>query len=350
MKAVGKKLPRKSSSKTPSIAAINSIIMSMNILVTGGAGYIGSFMTKALLDRNYQVAVIDNLVRGHKNCVDKRANFLEGDLLDATFLKHVFENHFDAVIHFAGYIAVNESMKDPGLYFRNNITGSLNLLEAMRKNNVKNIIFSSTGTVYGMPQKIPIPETHPINPDNPYAESKVVVEKILRWYEEIYGVSFAILRYFNACGAALNGTLGESHDPETHIIPNAIKAAISGHPFNLYGTDYNTRDGTCIRDYIHVLDLVEAHVLALEKIQKDPGGYIYNVGTGTGTTNREIIDKVKEISGKDFQVVIEGRREGDTEEIVADTKKINEELGFEPKHSDLNTIINSAWKFHTKNR
>lgn len=324
--------------------------MSMNILVTGGAGYIGSFMTKALLDRGYQVAVIDSLVRGHKDSVDARATLIEGDILDETFLDSVFENHFDAVIHFAGYIAVGESMKDPGLYFRNNIMGSLNVLEAMRKNNVKNIIFSSTGAVYGMPQEIPIPETHSINPDNPYAESKAVVEKILRWYEEIYGISFAVLRYFNACGAALDGSLGESHDPETHIIPNAIKAANSGQPFILYGDDYNTTDGTCIRDYIHVLDLVEAHVLALEKIQKDPGGYVYNVGTGTGSTNKQIVDKVKEVSGKDFQVVTEGRREGDTEEIVADTKKIKEDLGFEPKYSDLNTIIDSAWKFHTKDK
>ena len=322
----------------------------MDILVTGGAGYIGSFMTRALLEKGHNVTVIDSLVRGHRESVDERATFLEGDLKDEAFIKTVFEKHFDAVIHFAAYIAVNESMKDPGEYFKNNILSSITLLDEMSKRGVKNIIFSSTGAAYGKPQEIPIPESHPINPENPYAESKAIIERILKWYLEIYGISYAVLRYFNACGASLDGSLGESHDPETHIIPNAIKAAKLGQAFTLFGDDYSSVDGTCIRDYIHVLDLVEAHILALEKIEHDPGGYTYNVGTGTGTTNLQIIEKVKEISGKDFPVIIKSRREGDTEEIVADTAKINNELGFKPKYSDLDTIIKSAWKFHTQDK
>lgn len=318
----------------------------MRILVTGGAGYIGAFMTKRLLDLGHEVIVADSLERGSRANIDPRAKFKEGDLLNQNFLDDIFSDPIDGVIHFAGYIAVGESMEDPGKYLKNNILASIMLLDTMKKNDVKRIIFSSTGTVYGKPDSTPIPETHKINPDNPYAESKAIVEKILRWYEQIFDISYAVLRYFNACGASLDGTMGEDHNPETHIIPNAIKAALTDTDFNLYGDDYDTPDGTCIRDYIHVLDLVEAHVLALNKISETPGAYIYNVGTGVGTSNKQIVEKIKEISGKDLRVNVKPRREGDTEEIVADTKKIRDELEFEPKHSDLNTIIESAWKYH----
>jgi len=323
----------------------------MKILVTGGAGYIGSFMVKRLLDDGHSVVVVDSLARGHREKIDKRADFFQGDLLDKGFIKKLFKsNKFDTVMHFASCIAVGESMKDPGLYFQNNVLSSLYLLDSMHEHDVKYFIFSSTGTVYGTPKELPIPETHDTNPENPYAESKLMVERILHWYFQIHGIGSAVLRYFNAAGASLDGTLGESHDPETHLIPNAIKAALEKTEFHLFGDDYKTRDGSAIRDYIHVLDLIEAHILTLQKLQEKNGEYIFNVGTGRGHTNKEVVQKVKEISGVDFPVIIKDRREGDVAETVADTQKIQKELNFTPKHSDLNTIINSAWKYHSRQK
>lgn len=246
----------------------------MKILVTGGAGYIGSFMTKRLLEDKHDLTVADSLIRGHKNAIDKKAKFIQGDLSDKKFLEKLFSTKFDAVIHFAGFISMGESMENPFIYFRNNTFVALKILEEMRKNQIKNFIFSSTAGVYGNPIKVPIPEDHPKNPTNPYGESKLMTEKILNWYQEIYGINFASLRYFNAAGGAMDGSIGENHDPETHIIPKAIISAINGKSFNLFGSDYETRDGTCIRDYIHVIDLVEAHVLALNKLQKKKAGFI----------------------------------------------------------------------------
>lgn len=319
----------------------------MKILVTGGAGYIGSFMVKSLLESGDDVVAVDSLERGHKEKLDHRVRFEQGNLLDNGFVHSLFEKYqFDAVMHFAAYIAVGESMKNPGMYFRNNVFSTLQLLDKMKEKKVKYFIFSSTGTVYGTPQKLPIPEDHPMCPENPYAESKLVVEKILHWYYHIHGIGYAILRYFNAAGGSLDAGLGENHEPETHLIPNAIYAAITNSEFSLFGNDYKTRDGSAIRDYIHVLDLVNAHILTLKKLQVQSGEYIYNVGTGNGSTNKEIIGVVKKISGVDFPVIIKNRREGDVVETVADTSKIKRELGFVPKYSHLETIIRTAWEWH----
>lgn len=322
----------------------------MKILVTGGAGYIGSFMTKRLLYDKHEATVADSLIRGHKNAIDKKAKFIQGDLSDNKFLGKLFSTKFDAVIHFAGFISMGESMENPFLYFRNNSFVALQILEQMRKNQTKNFIFSSTAGVYGNPVKIPIPEDHPKSPTNPYGESKLMTEKILKWYQQIYGINFVSLRYFNAAGGALDGTMGENHNPETHIIPNAIKAAMSKSKFNLFGNDYKTTDGTCVRDYIHVIDLVEAHVLALNKLQKEKGGFYYNVGTGIGYSNKQVVRMVKKVSGVDFKVEIKNRRPGDADVLVADVGKIKKELGFKPKYSDLETIVKSAWGWHERKR
>lgn len=321
----------------------------MKILVTGGAGYIGSFMAKRLLDDGHSVVVADSLERGHKSSLDPRAIFLKGNLLEKSFVEKLFLQHsYDCVMHFAAYIAVGESMRHPGLYFKDNVFTTVALLDAMKEHRVNKFIFSSTGTVYGTPSINPIPESHAKNPENPYAESKYMVEKILHWYYIAHGIGYAILRYFNASGAALDGSLGEDHDPETHMIPNAIKAAINNTEFHLFGDDYDTTDGTCIRDYIHVLDLIEAHVLTLKKLEKKNEEYVYNFGTGKGTTNRQVIDMVKKISGADFSIKIEERRAGDVAETVADPTKIKEELGFNPQHSDLETIIKTVWEWHKR--
>ena len=321
----------------------------MKILVTGGAGYIGSFMVKRLISRGDEVHVIDSLERGHKDAIDSEAIFHQMNLMDWDEVEQVFSSsQFDAVIHFAGYISMEESARDPGLYFCNNTSGSLEIIEHCKRNNVKNFIFSSTAGVYGNPIKIPIPEDHPTNPVNPYGESKLMVEKILSWFNKIDGLSYACLRYFNASGAAIDGSMGEAHDPETHIIPKAIEAALNNNEFKMFGTDYQTQDGTCVRDYIHVLDLVEAHILALEKLVKDKGGYIYNVGTGKGYSNKEVVEMVKKISGINFPIVELERRSGDADSLVADSSKIRNELGFNPKYSDLETIVKTAWEYHRK--
>jgi UDP-glucose 4-epimerase len=321
----------------------------MKILVTGGAGYIGSFMVKHLLENNHEVVVADSLEKGYEDAIDKRATLQKGNLLDKDFVKELFaKDHFDGVIHFAGYISMAESMENPYIYFQDNIFASMNILEEMVRTKTNNFIFSSTAGVYGNPITVPIPEDHQTIPTNPYGESKLMVEHILKWYNTVYGINYTALRYFNASGAAMDGSMGERHKPETHIIPNAIKKIINGEKFMLFGTDYKTPDGTCVRDYIHVLDLVEAHVLAVMKLQKDPGGYIYNVGTGTGHSNQEIINAVEKVSGKKLQVEKADRRPGDADVLVADASRIQKELGFKPKYSDIETIVKTAWDWHNK--
>lgn len=321
----------------------------MKILVTGGAGYIGSFMVRRLLADGHEVGVIDSLERGAREAVDERAVLYAGQIQDDEFVKNsIKDQNYEAVIHFAGYISMEESMRLPEIYFENNTFATLRFLETVRSNGIKRIIFSSTAGVYGNPVRSPIDEDHPKKPENPYGQSKLMVEQILSWHQKIHGVSFAALRYFNACGADPEGLFGEAHNPETHIIPKAIEAVLSGKPFNLFGGDYKTPDGTCVRDYIHVLDLVDAHVLALNKLVGDPGGYIYNVGTGHGYSNKEIVEAVKKVSGSDFQVEIKDRRPGDADELVADANRIKSDLGFAPKYSDLDTIVGSAWKWHNK--
>jgi UDP-glucose 4-epimerase len=321
----------------------------MKILVTGGAGYIGSFTTKMLLDEGLDVVVFDNLERGFRDAVDGRAKLIEGDIRDKVSLDNLFKSEkFDAVIHFAGYISVEESEKNPELYRENNVAGSENLFtSAIEIGNVTKFVFSSSAAVYGNPQKVPIPEDHPTNPTSKYGETKLATEQNLANLQKVNPeVSYACLRYFNASGAAIDGTLGERHDPETHIIPLALKSIIQGSEFYLYGTDYDTADGTCIRDYIHVLDLAKAHILTLQKVSQNASGYVYNVGTGKGYSNREVIDTIERIVGKKINLIAKGKREGDPEALVADSSKINKELGFIPKYSDLETIVKTAWQWH----
>lgn len=320
----------------------------MKILVTGGAGYIGSFMTKRLLDDGFEVTIADSLERGHREAVNPKATFAEGNLLDKSFVQELFKNKFDAVIHFAGFISMGESMENPYLYFQDNVFASLNILEEMAKTGNNNFIFSSSAGVYGNPEIIPIPETSKTSPTNPYGESKLMVEKLMAWYGKTKNISTVALRYFNASGASLDGSMGENHTPESHIIPNIINALKNGQSFNLFGTDYKTKDGTCVRDYIHVLDLAEAHVLAIKKLHETPGNFIYNVGTGVGFSNKEIIEMVEKVSGQKVQITETPRRPGDADELIADASKIKTELGFMPKYSDLQTIIKTAWQWHNK--
>lgn len=322
----------------------------MRVLVTGGAGYIGSFMTKRLVNEGHDVVVLDSLENGHREAIDEKATFVQGNTLDKKFLNGAFEKYsFDAVFHFAAYISMGESMEKPGMYFENNVFGTVQVLEAMANHNVKTFIFSSTAGIYGNPKQIPIPEDHPKHPTNPYGESKLFVEKILHWYHVIHGINFACLRYFNAAGAALDGSLGEDHTPETHIIPNIINAVLNNEEFTLFGTDHNTDDGTCIRDYIHVLDLVEAHMLSLKKLQNEKGALYYNVGTGKGYSNKEVIEIIKKVSSSEIKIKQAERRPGDAQILVANPDRIKKDMGFLPKYSDLETIIITAWEWHRKN-
>lgn len=319
----------------------------MNILVTGGAGYIGSIMTRQLLDAGHAVVVIDNLSAGHKDAVDRRAAFINSDVSDQTVLSNALMNHrVEAVMHFAGVISMAESMLNPGKYFQVNTQYSLNLLEAVRKNHIRHMIFSSTAGVYGNPEKLPIPEDHPYRPTNPYGESKLMVEQMLAWYDRIFELKYTALRYFNAAGASLDGRLGEQHIDETHLIPLAIKSAQTGTPLTLFGDDYPTPDGTCVRDYIHVEDLCRAHLLALDALVSGKKSSAYNVGTGTGHSNREVLAEIERVSGKKITVHTANRRPGDASELVADASKIMNDLGWKPKYSHLTTIIETAWKFH----
>lgn len=321
----------------------------MKVLITGGAGYIGSFMVKASLDKGHEVVVIDNLERGHKEAVGKRAKFIMGDLKDKKFVDEIFSKHaFDGIVHFAGLISMAESVDNPYIYFNNNVSASLNIIESIVKNKIKNFIFSSSAGVYGNPIKIPITEDHPKNPTNPYGESKLMVEKILSWYGKIYNLNFASLRYFNAAGASVDGTMGENHFPESHLIPNAINSILNKTKFTLYGNDYSTSDGTCVRDYIHVIDLVEAHFLAMDKLKNNGGRFFYNVGTGRGYSNKEVLDMIVRISGSEINMENAGRRAGDADALIADPTLIKKDLGFLPKYSDLETIVKSAWEWHKR--
>lgn len=320
----------------------------MKILVTGGAGYIGSITTKRLLEKGHEVVVFDNLKRGHKEAVTTK--LVVGDLLNRQDLeKGLAGEKFDAVIHFAAYALAGESMENPQMYFENNIQGGLNLLEYMR-NNIKHVVFSSTCAVYGTPKKLPVSEEEEKKPESVYGESKLAFEKVLYWYDAIFGIKHINLRYFNAAGASLDSSLGEDHDPEeTHLIPRAVNAALGKYEFNLYGKDYETKDGTAVRDYIHVEDLAVAHMHALDKLIKDNKSDSFNLGTGQGYSNLEVINMVKKISGIDFRINEMPRRAGDPPMIYADNRKAKDLLGFNPKYSDLETIVKTAWKWH-KNR
>ena len=315
----------------------------MKILITGGAGYIGSITNKLLEAQGHDTVIFDNLSRGHREAVGKTP-LLVGDLTNISDINEVFEQHsFDAVIHFAALSLAGESMEKPYEYFHNNLLGGLNLLEAMRKHNCKKIIFSSTSAVYGYPKRVPIVEEEAIAPVSVYGASKHMVEEMIGWYGKTYGISSVILRYFNAAGAMLDGSLGEDHEPESHIIPMALSVALGKkEKFELFGDDYETPDGTCIRDYIHVVDLADAHIkaLALEQSQ------VINLGVGRGYSNKEVLAIVKKVTGKKLPIEVKPRRPGDTAKLWADNAKAKKILGWEPKHSDIETIVSSALKWH----
>jgi UDP-glucose 4-epimerase len=315
------------------------------ILVTGGAGYIGSICVEQLLDQGYKVAVFDNLSEGHRKAVDPRAEFFQGNLKDRTVIRHAIgEVKPDAIMHFAANALVGESMENPSKYFRNNVTNGINLLDMAVENDVKKFVFSSTCATFGIPERVPLDETLPQNPINPYGESKLLFEKILRWYHECHGLSYVALRYFNAAGASEK--FGEDHRVETHLIPNVLKVALGQREsVDILGTDYPTSDGTCIRDYIHVLDLAQAHILALKSEKSER----YNLGTGGGTSVKEVIAACREITGKDIKAVEKPRRPGDPPRLVAASDKIKAGLGWEPKFQDIRTIVESAWRWHVKN-
>jgi UDP-glucose 4-epimerase len=316
----------------------------MKILVVGGAGYIGSVCSEMLLNEGYQVAIFDNLTEGHRAAVDARAEFIEGDLADRAQIKDVMTRvRPDAVMHFAASALVGESMQNPSKYFRNNVANGLNLLDAMVAAGVQRFVFSSTCAIFGRPERVPIDEDLPKDPINPYGESKLIFEKILQWYGEIHGLKFVSLRYFNAAGAS--DRFGEDHRPEAHLIPNIIKVALAQKPHvEIYGTDYETPDGTCIRDYIHILDLARAHILALTSKKTA----FYNLGTGGGSSVREVIDAVVAVTGKKIAVVEKPRRPGDPPRLIAASDKIRKELGWTPQFQSLSAIIESSWKWHQK--
>ncbi|EIX7553680.1 UDP-glucose 4-epimerase GalE [Campylobacter coli] len=320
-----------------------------NILVVGGAGYIGSHTLKHLLDNNYNCIVMDNLIYGHKQAIDKRAKIIHADLLDTFSLTNVFKQEkIDAVVHFAAFAYVGESVVNPAKYYQNNVVGTINLLNAMLENNVKDIVFSSTCATYGEPQYTPIDEMHPQNPINAYGRTKLMIEQVFADYEKAYGLRHISLRYFNAAGASKDGLIGESHEPETHLIPLVLKAIKGEIPvINIFGNDYDTKDGTCIRDYIHIEDLASAHRLALENLHQFSG--CVNLGTGVGTSVKEIISAAEELSGKKCPIKYAPRRAGDPAKLFADNKKAKEILGWEIKHKDIKDIIKSAWEWE-KNR
>ena len=320
--------------------------MTMKILVVGGAGYIGSHTVSELLKKGYEVLVFDNLSSGHKEAVE--CPLVEEDLLNKKQIEKVFENQkIDGVIHFAALSAAGESMKEPGRYFENNLQGGVNLLEAMKKFGVNKIVFSSSCAIYGYPEKLPVNEEEDKKPVSVYGETKLMFEKILYWYDQLFGIKSVSLRYFNAAGASLDGSIGEDKRPLTNIIPVAMKVVLGQQEkFTLFGDDYPTPDGTCIRDYVHVLDLAEAHIKALDYLFKENESNQFNVGTGRGYSNKEVLEMIKRVTGVDFKIEVGSRRPGDPAAIFADNSKIKRILGWEPKYSGLETIIETAWNWH----
>lgn len=313
----------------------------MKILVTGGAGYIGSVIVKKLVNEDHEVVVFDNLCKGYREAVHPKAVFIQSGLNNLKDLDETFKQfRFDAVVHMAAFIEAGESVQNPGKYFRNNVINGINLLNVMLKNDCKKIIFSSSAAVYGTPKKIPVKEDAETKPTNPYGESKLIIEKVLEWYNKAYSLDYTSLRYFNAAGA--DEDFGEAHVPETHLIPIVLQVALGQREeLHIYGTDYPTKDGTCIRDYIHVSDLAKAHILALQKKG------IYNLGCEKGYSVREIVDVAREITKKEIPVKESARRPGDPIALVASSEKIKKELGWKPEY-ELKDIIKSAWLWHKK--
>ena len=316
------------------------------ILITGGAGYIGSHVVKELLRQNHQPIVYDNLQSGHQKAVQD-AQFIQGDLGDSEKLRQTFQSFsIQAVMHFAADSLVGESVKNPLKYFNNNVKNSIQLAEIMCDYNIRKFVFSSSAAVYGEPEKIPIFEDHPCIPTNPYGETKWIFENVLEAFYKAKKLDYISLRYFNAAGADPEGKLGEDHSPETHLIPICLMAALNGKPVEIFGNDYETPDGTCIRDYIHVADLAQAHILALEKLGQGGISRIYNLGNGNGYSVKEVIETVRKVTGKNIATVESPRRPGDPARLVASSEKIKKELGWAPEYPDLGAIVETAWKWH----
>lgn len=321
----------------------------MNILITGGAGYIGSHTAKAVARAGHTPVVYDSLERGHRSAV-RWGPLVQADLASAETLRKTIEQFaIEAVIHFAAFIAVGESMNQPGLYFRNNFANTLNLLETMRETGVSKIVFSSTAAVYGYPLQAPIPEDHPKHPVSPYGESKLMVERALHWYGEIHGLHSVALRYFNAAGADPDGEIGELHHPETHLIPLALAAANGDlAQLHIYGSDYETEDGTAVRDYIHVTDLVAAHLKALDYLDHGGASTALNLGTGEGASVREVIRVTEQVTGRPVPVQESARRAGDPAILIADPSRARQTLDWSPVHSSLEEIVTTAWKWYCR--
>lgn len=317
----------------------------MRVLVVGGAGYIGSVTTQFLLREGHEVVIFDNMTRGHKQAVPPEAQLLLGDMGSEQDLVFAFEQGIDAVMHFAALSLVGESVENPALYFKNNVANGLTLLDSMLAYNVKHFIFSSTCAVYGEPESSPITENLPLSPANPYGESKLAFEKVLKWYSAAYGLKYVSLRYFNAAGAS--GAAGEDHNPESHLIPLVLQVASGKRDkVTIYGDDYATPDGTCVRDYIHVKDLAAAHLKALNHLVEKGENAIFNLGNGTGASVKEVIDVARQVTGKPIPSVVGARRVGDPPFLVASNEKIHRQLGWRPQCSDLKTIISDAWEWH----
>jgi UDP-glucose 4-epimerase len=320
------------------------------ILVTGGAGYIGSHAVKALEAKGHQVIILDNLVYGHKDLVERnfKAELIIGDVSDRQLLSKIFSTHkIDAVMHFAAYAYVGESVVEPTKYYQNNVLGSIALIESMREHGIQNIVFSSTCATYGIPQYVPIDEEHPQHPINPYGFSKVVVENVLRDYDRAYGLKSIVFRYFNAAGADPDGALGEDHSPETHLIPIVLEVAGGQRDrVTIFGTDYDTPDGTCVRDYIHVSDLAAAHVLGLEHLLEHQQSNFFNLGNGNGFSVRQVIESAQRVTNRPIPILECDRRVGDPPILIGGSSKAIRVLGWEPKYANLDTIISHAWNWH----
>lgn len=321
----------------------------MAILVAGGAGYIGSHMVKNLVEHGEDVVVADNLSTGHRDAINPKAKFYEGDIRDRKFLDKIFDNEdITAVVHFAAFSIVPESMSKPLKYFDNNTGGMITLLEAMHDHDIKYIVFSSTAATYGVPEHMPIKETDPQNPINPYGLSKLMMEKMMAWADKAYGIKFVALRYFNVAGAAPDGTIGEDHGPETHLVPIILQVAQGKRKeLSIFGDDYNTPDGTNVRDYVHVMDLTDAHILAIKYLEAGNKSNAFNLGSSTGFSNKQMLEAAREVTGKPIPAKMAPRRPGDPDSLVAASNKAREVLGWKPKYDDVHDIIATAWKWHS---
>lgn len=323
----------------------------MGILVLGGAGYIGSHMVDRLIETtDEKVVVVDNLVTGHRAAVHPKAHFYQGDLADQDFMRQVFHENpdIDAVIHFAAYSLVAESMTDPLKYFDNNTVGMVKLLEVMQECGVKQIVFSSTAATYGIPEELPIKETTPQRPINPYGESKLMMETIMKWADQAYGIRFVPLRYFNVAGAKPDGTIGEDHRPETHLLPLVLQVALGQRDkIAIFGDDYDTPDGTNIRDYVHPFDLADAHLLAVQYLREGNPSAAFNLGSSTGFSNLEIVEAARRVTGKEIPLDIAARRPGDPDSLIAESSKAREVLGWKPQYDTIDKIIETAWAWHS---